>query len=458
MTNPEQISLSENTRESLIDLLSSVKYNKLDKEKLEKLEDYDLINLQYFLSKEKEDKKHFFCKYFEYACKKDDVELQTVLKDEYVTIFNRMHNSFPDFNSTRYGGYLHMFRFTEPETIEVLNMFHSFYEKRITDEELKELYSFIMEDNPGGFLSKIISNDDISYNPCNYNGDPLIYMVCTNQRTYINNKIKSIFKRIKECMGPYLKISFITKSSFSIYSIENRFLRICRNYMDAIRNNSDNEYFEMLRKELKNKDKIEDVEDENKVVYIFNDFLKDKDCGFIKYFYERNYPDRNMNADICIIKEKYPDIYNKYKEKVDKSNRVQFAILADRSRKIKSAIYDRKFKLPMMELLRIHNPHTVEALNNFFLKNINGMEDNVKKPLFSFYNRNRSAFNPLNIKSAMDAKVIVAGKELTNEDKENIIQYIKDNDLPLVQGLYMEIYRGYLKGEFNLSIPFMENV
>lgn len=452
----KQICLSQPSREALIELLSTVKYNKLDREKLSTVVyDYDLINLQYILGKEKGDRKFFFCKYFEYCIKKEDEELQEILLNDFIRIFNKLTNNIPDCTDLRLGGYLHTFRFTEPKTMEVLNMFYDLYQKKLPDY-LKKIFQYIRNDNVEGFLSEIISDEDIEYNPTKYKGDPVIFLVCTNQRTYINNKISKVFKEIKKYLTGYNKLSFIVKSSFSIYSIESRFKYLCKGFMDGISSISYDD-FEKIRKALKEEKACDNTEAELKVIKgIVKKFIKDNECMFLKYYYERNNIDRNYNNDTKLLKEKDPALYEKYKEKVDHSIKVQFAYMADKARKIKSALYDTKFKLSIVDMLKIYNPHTVETLNAFFGNFLNSLEDEVKKPLITYYRKNRNAFGNLNITNAMNASVSIGGKILTQEDKERIIKYIKDNNLPLIQGLYMELYRLYLKDELDLSVPFAE--
>lgn len=453
----KQICLSQTSREALIELLSSVKYNKLDREKLEKVVyDYDLINLQYILSKENGDRKFFFCKYFEYCIKKEDEELQEILLKDYIRIFNKLTENYPDYLDMPIGHYLHCFAFSKPKIIEVLNMFYDLYQDKIPDD-LKEIFQYVRNDNPEGFLSKIITDEDIKLNPTDYKGDPLIFLVCTNQRTYIYNKIADIFKEIKKYLTVYNKLSFVVRSSFSIYSIESRFTAICKSYMDGIGSTA-YDRFENERKAIRIAKTYKDPMDDQ--IKIISDhvkkFIKDDDSMFLKYYYEKNNIDRNHTYDVNLLREKDPALYEKYRAKTDHSNKVKFATVAAKARKIKSVLYENKFKMSIVDMMKIYNPHTVENLNGFFTNFINSLEDEVKKPLFSYYRRNRSAFTVLNIDVAMKAKVNIGGKILTNEDKENIIQYIKDNNLPLVQGLYMELYRLYLKGELDLSVPFDE--
>ena len=62
-----------------------------------------------------------------------------------------------------------------------------------------------------------------------------------------------------------------------------------------------------------------------------------------------------------------------------------------------------------------------------------------------------SALAPLDIKDIYTTKNIINGKELTNEDKNNIINYLKVNNIPLVNRAYSFAKMKYLNGEIDLE-------
>ena len=61
-------------------------------------------------------------------------------------------------------------------------------------------------------------------------------------------------------------------------------------------------------------------------------------------------------------------------------------------------------------------------------------------------------FLPLDIESLYETRTIVNGVEVTNEDKDIIIDYLRVNNIPVINRTYICARKKYLDGNFNWKI------
>ena len=58
-------------------------------------------------------------------------------------------------------------------------------------------------------------------------------------------------------------------------------------------------------------------------------------------------------------------------------------------------------------------------------------------------------FKPLNLKYLYDTKIKINGVEIKNSDNDIILEYLKLNNIPIIETTYFFARTEYLNGEFN---------
>ena len=93
---------------------------------------------------------------------------------------------------------------------------------------------------------------------------------------------------------------------------------------------------------------------------------------------------------------------------------------------------------------------------NFLVTIIEFMEKNTSQEyniMISYISKNKlnspDAFTPLNIKSLYKIKTSVYGVDITNEDNDIIIDYLKVNNIPVINKAYLFARNKYLSGEIS---------
>lgn len=256
----------------------------------------------------------------------------------------------------------------------------------------------------------------------------------------------NMMDKIKEDLSYINTIPFISKCPVSIYRQENRFRE---EYYRYITETGLKEMYAEINKT--NNKKIKSVD----AIKVISEFVDSEDYDAVKYFYNDNYPDRNYHNDVEFVKEFDPDLHVRYIEKTDTTHRTRYAILSATGRKLRDAIIKSKYKLSLIEFFKIYNPGTLTNFVNYKNNIIKNLQPDVYTVLNSYFRK--ISFRQIETKEIMETKVTINDRVLTNEEKELILRYIKDNKLPFMFRLYNEIYREYMRGNLDLNKPFKED-
>lgn len=122
------------------------------------------------------------------------------------------------------------------------------------------------------------------------------------------------------------------------------------------------------------------------------------------------------------------------------------------ARAVRDAIIKEKYKLSILDFLRLTNIRGTEDLIYYKKEIVKRLPDDCGKIISSYLRKiNMQQIIPKTIYTSV---VYCNGKYLTTEDKEKILSYIKDNDLLYIDSVYMAIYREYLNDKLDLDKPF----
>lgn len=189
------------------------------------------------------------------------------------------------------------------------------------------------------------------------------------------------------------------------------------------------------------------------VAHIFNDFIE-SDYTVLQKYYDDKYPSRSINNDKKNVKDYYPDVYENYINKINKYINQNYAILNNTADKLRKAIEASKYNLSLLDFCKIYTP---KDMIKYFTETVHSLEYNNSRVLKNYYRKNKSLMIYYNVDVLMKEKLNIAGKDITDEDKVKILDYIKINNLPKFVKIYKELCRLYVKGEIDLSKKFNDN-
>lgn len=259
---------------------------------------------------------------------------------------------------------------------------------------------------------------------------------------YYLNDIVKIWNELRFING----IHIIGKSPVSLYHQENSFKREFERYL------KDSGLKEMY-KQL-GKDRIKKVSSID-AIKIIKAFVENENYESIYRFYERYYPDRNYSVDVALVKEFDPQLHVKYSEKVESNSKTQYAILLSTGRRLKNAIIESKYKLSFLDFLKIYNPKSLAGIINYYKHTIKNLPPDMYSVINSYLRR--VGMTQIEKDEIMNTKISINGRVLLDEEKELILSYIKDNNLPYMNRVYNELYRGYFDGSIDLNKSFKES-
>lgn len=163
---------------------------------------------------------------------------------------------------------------------------------------------------------------------------------------------------------------------------------------------------------------------------------------------------------ISAIKELDVDLYQQYLEKKEKNNRIRCLrnaeTIVDLANGIKFGILADGTQFDVFEFIK---RVPFKRSSDFLSRLIDFMRVNNRQEMgtiMRYMRANRlytpSAFVPLNIEGLYQTKTIINGVELTNEDNDTIIDYLRVNNLPVVNRTYILARDKYLNGEFTAEM------
>lgn len=162
--------------------------------------------------------------------------------------------------------------------------------------------------------------------------------------------------------------------------------------------------------------------------------------------------------DFCVqtIEELDVDLYSKYTEKRELNKKIRCVknseTIANLAIGINTGLLSDGTPFDLLEFVkRIPFKYSNDFLNTLadFMKRNNSQDFNV---IMSYIYSNKlntpSVFAPLDIKGLYTTKTTVNGIEITNEDNDVIIDYLKVNNIPVISKTYILARTKYLNGEF----------
>lgn len=189
--------------------------------------------------------------------------------------------------------------------------------------------------------------------------------------------------------------------------------------------------------------------------YITNKFLEE--LGISKEIF-----------DFCVdtIAELDVDMYNDYLKKKEQNRKINYShvkfTISDLANGIKTGMLSDGTSFDMLEFFkRIPFKKSEDFMHSLieFCKRNNEEDYNI---IMSYIHKNKldfsNTFKPLNVKEVYDTKTIINGVELTNEDKDTIIEYLKSNNIPVVSKTYNCAKIKYINGNITKDMIKKQNV
>ncbi len=217
--------------------------------------------------------------------------------------------------------------------------------------------------------------------------------------------------------------------------------------------------------------------------FIISSYINFNDSSFINVFLDTYGIDKDT-FDFCLraIMENDPILYSKYQEKCAENRTTRIKEVKMRIEEIANGIQTgflsdgRKFDV--LEFFRIFpfvdGPSTNEILTDFGSK-YNHLTKNIIRskyfleenfPQYSDIIHKYMAQNKINNgsgKTFLDTyrrldigeiyrtRHIINGREITDEDKDKVLSYLKENNIPLISMAYSAAVNKYINGELNCS-------
>lgn len=276
-----------------------------------------------------------------------------------------------------------------------------------------------------------------------------------NINTVIDKSAKSL-QSLYEKFNSYVFISpSIYSYSFSIKKL-NRVVNILKKYIKDERSRlakiekeekmNDEEYIKI------NKNKTENIQAAKRI----KEFIE-SEYTTVKYFYKDKYPEISESSDKNIVQSFFPEIYIKYKEKVEKCQSIRYAsnisILDNIYKNIQEYGY---YNIDLIQFMRLaKNTHIdtyVKSVSNINAKSAIFIKRYFYKNYSKFYRRNFYLTN------AFEENISYTdGTSVSDEEKIAAFDYMKKNNLPYIRYVYSVLIRLIHTGELDLNIPFIEN-
>lgn len=302
---------------------------------------------------------------------------------------------------------------------DVLQEMHNIYMSKLSPE-MQSYYYFIQNNDPYG-MAKYFT-DNFGY-PNKKEYDSVIDQICSEL---------DIFKRIP----------FVRNSPVSVQRTINEFSKVYKRYLKD--SGLYDEYFNKYISDY-NRSEAKTCKD------IFDSFLE-SDVKSVSYFYNLNYPERDYNKDKILVEQFYPDTYLKFSEKISTEQSKRYATICTVGRKLRDAIIKEKYKLSILDFLRIYNYDTPDGLAYYKKNIVPSLPEDCKKIINSYLRKiNMTTILQENVYNTV---ICCNGRYLVQDDKEKILNYIRINNLPYIESVYMAIYREYLNDKLDLDKPF----
>ena len=235
-----------------------------------------------------------------------------------------------------------------------------------------------------------------------------------------------------------------------------------------------NDYILRLNREkkLQEKSALEAIQKSIEIpiaLKLIREFVQDESSYNISLFCQKNnIENKEFNNYLLLVQEVEQNLYNLYKAKIEKNQKVRYAIIA---RNVEQIVKELKNGIEEDGIKRTFDLIDYYKKTNFsfqtfleFSKSIVSYGDyNLLKRFFA-QNNSGSVNNPNVISQIMNEKVIInyqkdkkgmpiPGTEeiFSNEDKQKLIDYLKLNNIPINLKTYGMVFRRYRNGTLELD-------
>lgn len=203
---------------------------------------------------------------------------------------------------------------------------------------------------------------------------------------------------------------------------------------------------------------IEEYEMAEKVI---NEYINsDKSYKVYNFFMNMGINIDQFKRYVKTIENINPILFQECTKKFEENKKIRFytnyQTVKDIARAIDTGVFNDGNQLTVLEFLRripfINNSDFSNKLIEFIKRNCSKEEFNI---IIKYMNDNKlfdkNLSKMLNIKRLYEEKTIVNGYEITKEDNDKILEYMRKNDYPFIRKVYILIRREYLNGNINLE-------
>lgn len=162
-----------------------------------------------------------------------------------------------------------------------------------------------------------------------------------------------------------------------------------------------------------------------------------------------------FNYCIETIEELDIDLYNKYLEKKETNNKVRYIrnynTISDLANGIRTGLLSDGTPFELLEFIKRvpfkNSNYFIKAIADFMKRNNHPNFKAIMSYIYTNKLNSSSAFSPLNFKSIYGTRTIINGIEITHEANNVIIEYLKLNNIPLINKAYVLARTKYINGE-----------
>ena len=221
-----------------------------------------------------------------------------------------------------------------------------------------------------------------------------------------------------------------------------------------------------IEKELQYKDYVDKNIDDARLM--ITNFIEGNYYSINDYCLKYNIKKEKFDEYLKLIEENDIELYNKYSAKQEFKRNQRYAKLCEKNKKIVELIkngIEEDGKIREFDLLDYYN-NTKSSLNDF-MTSLNGLltteEYRIIKTFIS-KNQNDKGLTPFNINQLYNTKTVVgvnfdekgkiiegSGREITKEEKQNIISYLNSRQIPITKITYNIAFRRWLSGNLNIE-------
>lgn len=280
------------------------------------------------------------------------------------------------------------------------------------------------------------------------------------------------YKKVEKLLILYKDLEDFRRqySLFQRYGKEDKNLDLFRETLDSIdmvysklKEYEENGLIDNIKFINDNSQLINNYENAKKII---NHYIDDPD----------SYNHENFFASLSIDKEKFifclntikafdSNLYKKYQEKKELNKKVRYVKSKETIIDLVIAIKTGSFKdgtpFDLLEFVKKvpfkYDHDFFDSITEFMKRNCTKEEYFIMtKYLYDNKFKNKKVFEPLNLNTVYNTKTIIKGRELTREDKDTIIEYLKVNSIPVISKTYYVAKFKYVDGKITKELVEQE--